>query len=70
MKRLLTLHVRQGIEFLPPLVTNMNGGTGTFTVVCHATIVVGCLDEGLRVLRVYGVHDVEEIGPIGQSALR
>ena len=70
MERLLTLHVRQGVELLPPLVTNVDGGTSTLSVVGHATIVVGCLDERLSVLRVDSVHDVEEIGPIGQSALR
>ena len=70
MEILLTLHLRQGVELLPPLLTDMNGGSGTLTIVCQATVVVGCLDEGLGVLRVERVHHVEEVLPVRPSALR
>ena len=70
MERLLTLHVRQSIEAGPPLLTDMNGGFSTLIIVCHAAIVVGCLDKGLSVLRIERVHHVEEILPVRPSAFR
>ena len=61
--------MRQGIELLPPLVTDMNGGASILTIIRQTPVVVGCLYEGLGVLKVERVHHVEKVLPVRPSAL-
>ena len=57
-------------QLLRPRVRQLDGLRLSILARYGVTLQVGVLDQVLHVLRVAGVEDVEEVGPVGQPAHR
>ena len=68
-QNILTFELRQIVELLPPLLTDVHKFVLIIARGCDNSVAVGMLDELLGVFGVERVHHVEEVAPVRHPTL-
>ena len=70
MRRNLTRDVRQRVQLVPPLVSDLDGLASHVLTASGGALLLGVFDERLRVARHDRVQDVEHVSAVRQATFR